>query len=834
MDISYNLHSLKGVEEMKYNFFKKLFIIGIILFLIGSSILPNISGEVQKPKIRENEYEDLPEPLPRWREGGTPYNPFQSRYPYSIKYRDLPTSGTIKSPPEYDPVRGVLFCYISGSWNDVVVDLVVELTKDDDFDEIAYVLVTSESQMNAAKSQFIANGANIDKVEFIIEPANAIWMRDYGPHFIFQDETLGIVDSHYYPQRPLDNFIPTLIGDDHFIMPTYDIGLYYSGGNFQPGPDNMAVMSSIINLDNPSSEGFTEEFIAELFKTYQGIDEIHVFPQLPFSVDGTGHIDMWMYIIDEDSVIISEFKPGSNPTAIEITENAVPYMQNLGFTVHRTPAWNAPHPDEGYDTHWTYTNSFRVNDRIFIPTYGETHSDYSDEDAEALAAFEAAAPDLEIVQINCYPIIWAAGAIHCIVMQVPRYTDNEPSVHVIWPDGGEFLATGTTQTIEWCAIDTDNDEIPQIDLYYSIDGGDNYDFIDTTTDTGFYDWTVPYAETDQAKIKVVAISEDSDEGVGISAEAFNISLSGQSVYDFTTGASDDKYCYGYQSTSWTNIDNERKPVTTEIDSTDYEKLAYSDATGEDNDPNRYISPNPSGSFRSTHIFEFEIKEESDNIEDIEILWEGYSSACTQAELYIWDYIEGQWGDGKGLFGQNLYMDNWAGNRDGYLKSNIRSNFDHYIYSNGQMTFLLYAERGSYKSFHDFISLTVSKINDAPDEPIIEGPKSGSIGIQYNYTINAKDPDGHDIYYFIDWDDGDTDEWIGPYESGSNVTISHVWEKRGAYELKVKAKDTYDVESDWSELWISIPRSKVAYNTLLQRFFERFSYMFSVLKHLLSL
>jgi len=772
---------------MKYNNFRKELVIGIILFFVGASILPNISGEVQRLDNFENANDVLPIPLPRWREGGTPYNPKQSLHPYSIKLRDSPTSGLIESPPEYDPTRGVLFCYMSGNWHEVVVDLVVALTQDNDFDEIAYVLVTSESQKNSAISQFTAGGANMDKVEFIIEPANAIWIRDYGPHFIWQDDALGIVDSHYYPQRSLDNFIPTLIGDDNLIMPTYDIGLYYSGGNFLAGPDRTAFMSALINNDNPSSQGFDEEFIAELFQTYQGIDEVHIMAQLPGSVDGTGHIDMWMYIINEETVIISEFLPGSDPTAIQITNNAVPYMQNLGFVVYRTPAWNAPHPDNGYNTHWTYTNSFTVNDRIFIPTYGETYPDYADEDAQALAAFEAAAPHLEIVQINCYPIIWAAGAMHCIVMQVPRYTDPEPSVHVIWPDGGEFLASGTIQTIEWVATDTDNAEIPQIDLYYSIDGGNNYDFIDSTTNTGFYDWTVPYVETDQAIIKVVAISEDSDEGVGISPDVFNISSSGQSVYDFVTDASVDKYCYGHQTNSWSNIDNVRKPVTTEISSSDYPKIAYSDATGGDYDPNRYISPTPSGASESTHVFEFEIEEDSNNIEDIEILWEGYSDACTQIELYIWDYIEGQWGDGDGLYNQNRYMDNWAGNRDGYLKKHIRSDFDRYISPSGQMTFLLYTERTSYKSFHDYISLTVSRINDAPDAPTIDGPTSGKAGTEYNYTFTTIDPDEHEVYYYIDWDDGTFEEWIGPYDSGFEAIIGHTWEEQGTFTIEAKAK-----------------------------------------------
>ena len=92
----------------------------------------------------------------------------------------------------------------------------------------------------------------------------------------------------------------------------------------------------------------------------------------------------------------------------------------------------------------------------------------------------------DLVQIDCYDIIPAAGAIHCIVMQVPRYTDLEPAAHVIWPDGGELLVSGTEQTISWAATDTYNAEIPQIEIYYSINGGSTYNYIDTTINSGSY------------------------------------------------------------------------------------------------------------------------------------------------------------------------------------------------------------------------------------------------------------------------------------------------------------------------------------------------------------
>ena len=819
---------------MRNNIFKKAVITILILVFIGASVLPSSLGILQN-EILFNEEIVNNNPLPRWREGGTPFNPEQSLYPYSIKSRQTPTSGLIASPPEYGPTQGVLFCFMSGGWNDVVADLVVELTADEEYDEIAYVLVTSESQKTYATNYLSASGADMDKVEFIVEPADAIWMRDYGPHFIWQDGALALVDSHYYPQRPQDNFIPTLVGDDHLIMPTYDIGLYYSGGNFQPGPDRTGYVTELVNSDNPPIQGFDEELIAELYQKYQGIDELHIFPQLPPNVDGTGHIDMWMNIVDEDTVIISEFQSGSNPTAIQITNNAVPYMEDLGFEVYRTPAWNANHPDNGYATHWTYTNAFRVNDRYFIPTYGENYPSYADEDAQALAAFQAAAgPDVEIVQIDCYPIIWAAGAIHCIVMQVPRHIDEIPSVHVIYPDGGEFLASGSTQTISWVATDSYNKNIPQIDLYYSLDDGNNYEFIDTTTNTGFYEWTVPSADTEQARVKVVAISEDSFEGEGVSLESFKISSAKQIVYDFNTGAGIDNFCYGFQTSKWGDIESVRYPVGTEISSANYPKLAASDATGGDTDANRYRSTIPSGGYESTHIIEFKIKEDPDEIIDIEIFWEGYAEDCTQMELYVWDNIKNQWSDGADLYGQNRYIDSFAGNRDGYLRGNIRENFEDFIGPNDEIALLLYAERPADRSFHDYVYVKVSILNDSPDPPVINGQTSGEPETSYTYTFTSSEPDDEDVSYYIDWGDGSITDWTGFISPGTPYSESHIWDTRDTYQIKAKSKDNSGAESGWSTLDVQIPRNRVLFtNPTFLRLVSHFSNILSIFKYIFS-
>lgn len=113
-----------------------------------------------------------------------------------------------------------------------------------------------------------------------------------------------------------------------------------------------------------------------------------------------------------------------------------------------------------------------------------------------------------------------------------------------------------------------------------------------------------------------------------------------------------------------------------------------------------------------------------------------------------------------------------------------------------------------------------KGNTPPDTPIIiEGPRSGKVGVNYLYTFEVTDPDEDDVYYFIDWGDNTNSSWRGPYSSGHHLKMSHTWENKGRYQIRVKAKDIFYEESDWASLKVTMPKSKVCYGSLFW-FFER--------------
>lgn len=94
-------------------------------------------------------------------------------------------------------------------------------------------------------------------------------------------------------------------------------------------------------------------------------------------------------------------------------------------------------------------------------------------------------------------------------------------------------------------------------------------------------------------------------------------------------------------------------------------------------------------------------------------------------------------------------------------------------------------------------------SNAPYIPTISGPTHVVINESGTFSVLTTDPDNDNIYYYIDWGDGTNTGWIGPYPSGTSNQSSHKWEGLGSFAVKAKAKDTYGVQSGWSEPLIVI-------------------------------
>ena len=126
-------------------------------------------------------------------------------------------------------------------------------------------------------------------------------------------------------------------------------------------------------------------------------------------------------------------------------------------------------------------------------------------------------------------------------------------------------------------------------------------------------------------------------------------------------------------------------------------------------------------------------------------------------------------------------------------------------------------------------------NNPPGVPDIDGPTNARAGEEYEYTFSAVDPDGDDVYYWILWGDNcPAVEWMGPYASGEEVTVSHIFQTPGDFTIGAKAKDIYDAEGNWGYLDVAMPKNKAMTNTFFLRFLQQFPNAFPVLRLLLGL
>jgi len=146
----------------------------------------------------------------------------------------------------------------------------------------------------------------------------------------------------------------------------------------------------------------------------------------------------------------------------------------------------------------------------------------------------------------------------------------------------------------------------------------------------------------------------------------------------------------------------------------------------------------------------------------------------------------------------------------------------YTYTNpGNYSVTLNVTDLTSKTSMDYTWCWIQESNNPPEKPEIQGPTNGKTGESYDYTFVATEPDGTDLWYFIDWGDETNTGWLGPYESGEIITKSHIWSEEGNFIIKAKAKDPYDAEGPWGELTVTIPRNKAIFDSLFLRFLERF-------------
>jgi len=136
-----------------------------------------------------------------------------------------------------------------------------------------------------------------------------------------------------------------------------------------------------------------------------------------------------------------------------------------------------------------------------------------------------------------------------------------------------------------------------------------------------------------------------------------------------------------------------------------------------------------------------------------------------------------------------------------------------------------------------VTITEPGTNNPPEKPTMPSYtnkiRKPLAGLSVDLCTTSTDPDGDQIYYWWDFGDGTDSGWLGPFDSGVEHCTTHEF-SQGTYTVKVKAKDTHDAESEWSDpVSITIPKSR-GVNFLLFNFLENHPVLYQLLERFLNL
>lgn len=471
------------------------------LFAATAAWLPSLIGYASaasaqvQPADAEDEAGDA---LPRY------LTPDEERYllehPFTPSDRAVvaPT-GPVRCLAEYEPMQAILMSWNgSTSWNGILAQMAARITHEGDAD--VYVMVDNGSDENDARTRITSAGADMARVRFYQVTLDSIWIRDYGPRYIYEGDCRAIIDHKYNRPRPRDDAQPVFWSGVR-NQARYDIPLTHGGGNFHLDALGHSFVTRLINNENLDK---TEQQIHDLWQQFQNVDTTF-FDPFDRTIDSTQHIDMWVQVIADDAIIVSDWPNNSGSQQDRICDGAGTALAGRGYRIFRTPARSVN------GIHYTYTNVVMCNDLVLIPLY--TNGSVQQHNAEALAVYQQALPDKTIVQINSESIVSAAGVLHCIVMHMPEPPGGRnPTVYLKNLRGGETLSPGQQVDILW--ISDDDEVVTSVDILLSTDGGQTFDtpIVDATAPDGLFTWTVPNISTAAGRLRMVVHDADGRSG----------------------------------------------------------------------------------------------------------------------------------------------------------------------------------------------------------------------------------------------------------------------------------------------------------------------------------
>jgi len=257
-------------------------------------------------------------------------------------------------------------------------------------------------------------------------PANDTWARDHGPITVLTDRGAELLDFrfnawggkfHWEKDDALNRHLANAgVFGAH---PLISLDFVLEGGSIESDGQGTVLTTSECLLTPTRNPSLDRTAIEQQLADNLGADRVLWLNHGYLAGDDTdSHIDTLARFCAPDHICYVACPDTSDEhyRALAAMEEELREFRQRNGEPYRLTALPWPDPvfgDDGERLPATYANFLIINGAVLLPIYGVP------QDREAIAVLQDLFPNREIIPIDCRPLVYQHGSLHCVTMQLP-------------------------------------------------------------------------------------------------------------------------------------------------------------------------------------------------------------------------------------------------------------------------------------------------------------------------------------------------------------------------------------------------------------------------------
>ena len=255
------------------------------------------------------------------------------------------------------------------------------------------------------------------------------WMRDYGPNFLvnvrggvaFNDWIFNAWGNKYETLKR-DNEVPLFL-EPRLQMQRFEPGIVLEGGAIDVNGDGCVLTTEQCLLNPNRNPHLNREQIEEYLKNYLGVKKVLWLNEGIVGDDTDGHIDDIARFVSPNVIVcaLEEDPADANYELLQDNLARLKSMTDVNGRPFRIVTLPMPGVVGGTSTDTrdldrlpaSYANFYIANNVVLAPVFGHAN------DTRAVETLQSVFTDRRVVPINCEPLVWGMGTIHCVTQQQP-------------------------------------------------------------------------------------------------------------------------------------------------------------------------------------------------------------------------------------------------------------------------------------------------------------------------------------------------------------------------------------------------------------------------------